>query len=61
MEEYIKYLEEKLMYALGPKHKEFAEKTKDGFREILKKEFDLKADTYTIQQDFYNYYKNMNI
>lgn len=59
MKEYTKYLEEKIMYALGPKNKEFAEETKNGFRKILKKGFELKADTYTIQQNFYDYYKNM--
>lgn len=57
--EYTNYLEEKLMYSLGPKNKEFADKTKYEFRRILRNDFHKKADTYQIEQDFKNYYNNM--
>ena len=35
-ENYTNYLEEKLMYALGPKNKEFAKNTKTDFKGIIK-------------------------
>ena len=56
---YTNYLEEKLMYALGPKHKEFSDMTKCEFAKILRKAFDEKADTYTIKQKFKDYYNNI--
>ena len=57
--DYTNYLEEKLMYALGPKNKEFADKTKYEFSKILRSNFYKKADTYQIHKDFLNYYNNM--
>jgi hypothetical protein len=57
--EYTNYLEEKIMYSLGPQNKEFADKTKYEFRKILRKDFHEKADTYKIKQDLCNYYNNM--
>lgn len=56
--EYISKLEEKIMYALGPKHKEFSENTKDNFRKIIRDNID--NDTYTIKEEFKKFYKNMN-
>ena len=56
---YTNYLEEKIMYALGPKHKEFSDMTKYEFARILRRAFYKKSDTYEIKQDFKNFYENM--
>lgn len=56
--QYTNYLEEKIMYSLGPKNKEFADKTKYEFRKILRKDFHKNADTYEIHRDLSNYYNN---
>lgn len=56
---YTNYLEEKIMYALGPKNKEFSAITKWEFTKILRKSFHKKADTNMIKQDFKNYYNNL--
>lgn len=56
--QYTNYLEEKIIYALGPKNKEFAHKTKYEFTKILRQDFYKNANTYQIQQDLVNYYNN---
>lgn len=56
---YTNYLEEKIMYALGPKYKEFSDMTKCEFAKILRKAFHEKADTFEIKQKFKNFYENM--
>ena len=61
MNKYISYLEEKLMYALGPKHKEFSENTRFNFKQILKNNFKNDGDTYIIHRDFLKYYKDGGI
>lgn len=60
LEKYTHYLEEKLMYALGPKNKEFADKTKADFRKILRKNFYKYSTTYEIHHDLLDCYKRIN-
>ena len=53
---YTIYLEEKLMYALGPKNKEFSDNTKYHFSNILRKSYYENRDTYQIKQSLLTYY-----
>lgn len=43
---YTNYLEEKIMYGLGPKNKEFDDITKYHFSNILRKSYYDNRDTY---------------
>ena len=56
-DEYIDKLEEKLMYALGPKNHEFATETKKNFKKIIRK--NINEDTYTIKRELKKYWDNM--
>lgn len=56
--DYIKKLEEKVMYALGPTNHEFALETKRNFKKIIKKNID--EDTYTIKRELKKYWNNMD-
>lgn len=58
LSKYVAYLEEKLMYALGPKNKEFSDNTKYHFRNILRKSYYDKRDTYQIKHSLLTYYKH---
>lgn len=53
---YTNYLEEKLMYTLGPKNKEFSEITKYHFTNILRKSYYDNRDTYQIKESLLEYY-----
>ena len=55
---YTTYLEEKLMYTLGPKNKEFSDNTKYHFSNILRKSYYENRDTYQIKQSLLTYYEN---
>ena len=55
---YTTYLEEKLMYALGPKNKEFSNNTKYHFSNILKKSYYDNRDTYQIKESLLKYYEH---
>lgn len=54
---YTNYLEEKLMYALGPKNKEFSDDTKYHFSNILRKSYYDNRDTYQIKESLLKYYE----
>lgn len=54
---YTTYLEEKLMYALGPQNKEFSNNTKYHFANILRKSYYDNRDTYQIKQSLLKYYE----
>lgn len=56
--EYIKILEEKLMYALSPTSHELALETRRKFKEIIRNNID--EDTYTIKQELKKYWKGIN-
>lgn len=55
---YVKYLEEKLMYALGPKNKEFDYNTKFHFSNILRKGYYENRDIHQIKQSLLTYYNH---
>lgn len=55
---YTNYLEEKLMYALGPKNREFSDNTKYHFSYILRKSYYNNRDTYQIKESLLKYYKH---
>ena len=53
-EEWINKLETKLMYALTPTKHELADKTKEAFKNIIKK--NINEDTYTIRNEIVRYW-----
>ncbi len=55
---YANYLEEKLMYALGPKNTEFSDNLKYHFSDILRESYYDNRDTYQIKESLTRYYKH---